>query len=101
MVLGEHNTRTAEDCDSDGFCAPPVQVISAESVISHPQYNRRTFVNDIGLIRLRSNIDFSSESVRPVCLPTSISIQNTRITKLKVTGWGRTENGKFTVKMNF
>ncbi|CAL4120268.1 unnamed protein product [Meganyctiphanes norvegica] len=60
---------------------------------AHPDFNRRTFNNDIGIIRLDKKVDFD-HFVRPVC----ISEANPRSTfigeKGIVIGWGRQdENG--------
>lgn len=93
VVLGEHNTQTVTDCDKDGYCTEPVQIIPVESIISHPQYNRRQYINDIGLLRLQYEADFTPDSVRPICLPLTIEQQTKRLTSLRVTGWGKTETG--------
>lgn len=60
--VGEHNILTPEDCqiqlDGSNKCNGPVQDLSIEQIIIHPQYNTTALVNDIGLVRV-SKIDLS------------------------------------------
>ena len=49
--LGEHNTETNPDCDRE-YCAELVQDFKPELIISHKDYNKTPFKNDIALIRL-------------------------------------------------
>lgn len=44
------------------------QVRKIGSVWSHPNFNRRTFNNDVGLVRLNNPVEFTRE-VRPACIP--------------------------------
>lgn len=89
MILGEHTKNTDPDCN--GFCAPPVQIISIESFVVHPQYSKSTKDSDIALIRLQQPADFSKANVNPICLASS-SIEIGE--QLIATGWGLTEKGK-------
>lgn len=82
-----------QDCDSDGYCADPIQVIPVEQIIAHPQYNKRQYTNDIGLLRLQWDANFNPDSVRPICLPLTIEQQSKTLTSLRITGWGKTETG--------
>lgn len=58
--LGENNLDTIEDCDNErGYCASATQDFYAENFIVHPEYNSKTFENDIALIRLATSANFS------------------------------------------
>jgi hypothetical protein len=55
--VGEHDTRTATDCETVGqwgeeVCAPPYQDLSVERIITHPSFNPKMLTNDIGLVRV-------------------------------------------------
>lgn len=89
--LGEHNKITDIDCEGqDGDCAGPVQDIKIEKIIVHPQYNKPKFSNDIGLIRLKTQVTFQ-DHIKPVCLPTTPDFQKLLFPKYILTGWGKTE----------
>ncbi|KAL1501658.1 hypothetical protein ABEB36_006950 [Hypothenemus hampei] len=87
--VGEHDLRTEIDCEvvnKTRKCSPPVQEVSVEKIIAHPDFSRQNLRNDIGLIRV-STIHFNEENIRPICLP-----QDDEKTKLfdavYVAGWG-------------
>ena len=44
------------------------QSARASDVIVHPNYNSRTFVNDIALIRLHPPLDMTQSNLKPICL---------------------------------
>lgn len=50
--VGEYNLLTDKDCDTHNpnVCLPPVQDLTVEKVIVHPEYNN--LVNDIALLRV-------------------------------------------------
>lgn len=65
MRLGEYDLKMETDCDNiDGedICSGPVQDISVESFVSHRNYNKPRYANDIALIRLEKSADFNTES---------------------------------------
>lgn len=62
-----------------------VSVYGVDEIIGHPQYNPRTYSNDIALLRLNDTVQFNSK-VYPICLPT---IQHDDA-KAIVTGFGKT-----------
>ncbi|XP_077589836.1 polyserase-2-like [Stigmatopora nigra] len=64
---------------------------SINRIIIHPNYNPRSFDNDIGLLRLSSPVTFSN-FIRPVCLADTPSTFFDG-TDSWVTGWGRIEEG--------
>ncbi|XP_031637932.1 serine protease persephone-like [Contarinia nasturtii] len=55
----------------------------------HPNYNITTKKNDIGLIRLSTNIRFTN-AIRPACLHTNMADVDTN-RKVIVIGWGNTD----------
>lgn len=98
---GEHNISSEIDCEGGEnpeyvTCAPPVQDMTIEDTIPHPNYNPTTYSDDIGLIRLAAPLNVSVESVKAICLPTIASLRNINFTstRLIVTGWGATETGR-------
>lgn len=89
--LGEHNKNTEIDCEGqDGDCAGPVEDIKIEKLIIHPQYNKPKFSNDIGLIRLKRQVNFQ-DHILPICLPATPEFQKMSLPKYILTGWGKTE----------
>lgn len=68
MKLGEHNLKTAIDCE-DKHCADPPQVIYAKNVIVPKEFDLETLKHDIALIELVEPANFT-DFVSPVCLPT-------------------------------
>ncbi|KRT82249.1 Trypsin, partial [Oryctes borbonicus] len=94
--LGEHNFKTNPDCEDSGFgttCADPPQDfdVSIDDAIVHPEYDSRTYKNDIALIRLRKSAQIS-DSVSPICLPITVDEQTFDFKNFTVIGWGGTEN---------
>ncbi|KAG8236449.1 hypothetical protein J437_LFUL016745 [Ladona fulva] len=98
--LGEHDLDSRIDCEEDQIygtktCAPEPQDIPIAQAVAHPQYTGKSDLrNDIALIRLTRQINFTPDSVRPVCLPIGLSVQEQNLVgkKLTVAGWGVTEN---------
>lgn len=68
----------------------PVEYEIVERVI-HPDYNSSYVYNDIALLRLESDVEFSAH-VRPICLNTDRSLQFRTATAI---GWGRTDQSKY------
>ncbi|KAF2896512.1 hypothetical protein ILUMI_09661 [Ignelater luminosus] len=94
--VGEHTIITDPDCEvrfGKRYCADPVQDLEIAEVIPHPEFDTKTFANDIGLIRLANRINITVDSVKPICLPTTEDLRNKNFenVKLTVTGWGITE----------
>lgn len=66
------------------------QVIRAQRVIAHKEYNPFDFDNNYGLIELRTKLEFT-DRIQPIRLPAfSDTIENG--TLCTVTGWGLTYN---------
>ncbi|XP_050693131.1 trypsin II-P29-like [Eriocheir sinensis] len=65
------------------------QVRKIGSVWSHPDFNRRTFNNDVGLVKLNNPVEFTKE-VRPACIPDVANQETYAGMTGIVAGWGRT-----------
>nr|NP_001138002.1 melanization protease 1, isoform C [Drosophila melanogaster]AAN13300.2 melanization protease 1, isoform C [Drosophila melanogaster] len=96
--LGEWDASTNPDCtvgkNGRRDCNEPYVDYPVEERIPHPQYpgNSRDQLNDIALLRLRDEVQYS-DFILPVCLPTLASQHNNIFLgrKVVVAGWGRTE----------
>uniref|UniRef100_A0AB38ZEI2 limulus clotting factor C n=1 Tax=Oncocephalus sp. TaxID=2944721 RepID=A0AB38ZEI2_9HEMI len=71
-----------------------IQEILIAKTYEHENYNTRTHENDIAILELVKDILFNT-LVGPICLPNFQTVLNYGQT-LKVSGWGRNENGKST-----
>jgi len=65
VVVGAWRQYTAELNLSDGT----EQGILIAQIIPHTNWKEETYENDIALIKLAKNVDFSSEYIGPACLP--------------------------------
>lgn len=98
MRLGEYDLTKNIDCLGN-TCADPILVLGVEEKIPHEGYNEKNInrANDIGLIRLDSEVTFT-DYVRPICLPSAVNspraATNDRLTSA---GWGRTLTSKCSV----
>ncbi|XP_043273178.1 CLIP domain-containing serine protease 2-like [Venturia canescens] len=90
--LGEYDTSTDRDCVPDGdgseVCAEPTVTVRIAEAIVHESYrpNARDQQNDVALLRLAENVQFTSY-IQPICLPAGSDLAQ----KLWVAGWGKTE----------
>jgi secreted trypsin-like serine protease len=57
--LGEFNLKQAGDGELD---------FNVEKIIAHPEFNPKTFRNDIALVKLSQNVTTFNESIWPACL---------------------------------
>ncbi|XP_063911854.1 serine protease easter-like [Zophobas morio] len=89
VVLGEYDVRNETDCLGDD-CADPIQEIPVESYNMHPDYKLTTFANDIALIRMSREVEYT-DFIKPICLPPKNLIAPFNQTLL-IAGWGNTEN---------
>lgn len=92
VVLGEHDTSTDPDCVEYKIfkkkkCAPKIVSVGYDEIIVHGDYQRKKRLNDIAMVRLSQEIEFT-ESVKPVCLP-SKELRTEIGEQLEVVGWGR------------
>ncbi|CAD6240899.1 GSCOCT00008986001.2-RA-CDS [Cotesia congregata] len=95
--VGDHDLSTERDCDKDEdgleiVCADQYQDFLIESTKFHPGYVLSKLQDDIGLIRLASDIDFEPINVKPICLPIGTA-QRLGQKTVTITGWGATEFG--------
>ncbi|XP_072929942.1 CLIP domain-containing serine protease HP8-like [Epargyreus clarus] len=95
--LGEYNITSKVDCNFEE-CAPPVQDVPIEELITHPQYNPidGNEQYDIALIRLKYDATYN-DFVKPICLPNSAVLRDSTFVDftLEVAGWGKTERRSF------
>ncbi|XP_019880112.2 CLIP domain-containing serine protease HP8 isoform X2 [Aethina tumida] len=97
--LGEYDVDKVIDCE-DGYCAPAPQDFYIESFVVHPGYDPKTFVNDIGIIKLLTPANFGDPNVQPICLPSDEAANADLVgTQPVVTGWGVTEDGTKSSKL--
>ncbi|KAF2891821.1 hypothetical protein ILUMI_14352, partial [Ignelater luminosus] len=94
--LGEWRISTATDCEEGkaSSCTDPVVDLKIEEKMVHPQYTRRKGKNDIALVRLERNVEYT-DFIQPICLPVSESPDLESGFKMIVAGWGATENSKY------
>ncbi|KAM7314148.1 putative secreted salivary gland peptide [Ixodes scapularis] len=66
--------------------------VDVKAIHRHPNFNVRTYNNDVALLELSKEVPFS-EFVRPVCLPLGeISMKNLTRRRASVVGWGHPTN---------
>ncbi|XP_031631323.1 serine protease 7-like [Contarinia nasturtii] len=97
--LGEYDLTKEIDCTGN-TCADPVLVVGVEQKIPHEGYNEKNKnrANDIGLIRLDSEVTFT-DYIRPICLPSSVNSPRTLPNERLVSvGWGRSKTMRQTPK---
>jgi len=90
VLLGEHVLHN----DTDGAQPEEFKVMKK---IPHPQYNSRTFANDIALLTMESDVVFK-DAIQPICLPgRTPELLNEDFVKINglptgvyITGWGAT-----------
>lgn len=80
-MLGVYDQREITDND----------IRQVDRIIAHPNFNRTTYANDIALIRLSQDVDFSRD-IGPACLPMSNEF-DTDNRLGTVCGWGRISEG--------
>lgn len=82
--LGDHDLFSSDD----GTQPMDIAVVS---VIRHQQFQRRTFLNDIALLKLESSVEFTNH-IQPICLPYDppVLTQDLQGKKGFVAGWGTT-----------
>ncbi|XP_013139211.1 PREDICTED: serine protease easter-like [Papilio polytes] len=96
--IGDYDVSQAEDCvgeDEILDCASKYQDIFVTHKIAHFGYVSRPYVlNDIGLLRLATPVDFSYVNSGVICLPVTKELREKDLSGERgvVTGWGLTEN---------
>jgi len=107
VKLGEWDLSTEVDCD-DGICLPPPSNYKPETVVIHPDYNKRnSYSDDIAIIRLNATVRIEASSfIHAICLP-PVNMDTRRVAQnahrsnreFSVAGWGITENGTHSQKL--
>ncbi|XP_046689251.1 venom protease-like [Homalodisca vitripennis] len=80
-----------DDTVADG--ASPIDV-PVERVIAYDNYNITTHSGDIGLVKLKNRVQYTT-LIRPICLPESDTFGSSSLVgeSCDITGWGRTAYG--------
>jgi len=81
LIIGDHDRKKQE---------PHQQLRTISKVFIRPDFVKRTFNNDIALIKLNREVEFN-DFIRPVCLPTLDRSYNGHDTV--VVGWGKQSEG--------
>uniref|UniRef100_A0A671VQY6 Peptidase S1 domain-containing protein n=1 Tax=Sparus aurata TaxID=8175 RepID=A0A671VQY6_SPAAU len=82
VILGRDSLQTT---------SPNELILTVSRLVSHPNFNSRTFDNDIALVQLSSTVTFTNY-IRPVCLAADRSVFNSG-SSCWVTGWGNIRTG--------
>ncbi|XP_022242924.1 venom protease-like [Limulus polyphemus] len=85
--LGDHHLFKTDD-----FAQPREYFV--DKTIQHPQFRRNGFFNDIGLVKLRERVVYTT-FIRPVCLPVEDNLRSNPLVGHigTVLGWGTTSYG--------
>lgn len=76
------------------LCADPIIEIPIAEIIIHANFDIKSKVNDIALIRLNRKVQYS-DSIQPICLPLTDNLKSSSLEDQVSTqsGWGQTRNG--------
>jgi len=81
LIIGDHDRTIHESRQETRYI---------RQVFIRPDFEKKTFNNDIALIKLDREVTFSN-SIRPVCLPNTDRSYNNQFTT--VVGWGKLSEG--------
>uniref|UniRef100_A0A182ISK8 Peptidase S1 domain-containing protein n=1 Tax=Anopheles atroparvus TaxID=41427 RepID=A0A182ISK8_ANOAO len=90
--LGDYDLSSRTDCfdiDDKRRCAPEVKLLPVGKIITHKQYDKATYGNDIALLRLRTKADVSQDNIKPICLPMTPKLRETLPNVYVQAGWFR------------
>jgi hypothetical protein len=97
VILGLHNLKTEEMVAIDSSFVESEPVIKkAKRVIEHPNYQPRTFENDLALIELDGSVQFE-RYIQPICLPERGD--QFIDAEAYVSGWGLLSIGMFDISV--
>lgn len=82
VFLGDHDITNNTEV--------PTTIGSVKSIVLHPQFDPKTFDNDVALIELQADVAFTP-LIAPVCLAAAEDSEGA--TKAVATGWGDTSFG--------
>ncbi|XP_055910857.1 uncharacterized protein LOC129945223 [Eupeodes corollae] len=90
--LGEHDL--SRDDEANHVDVPVVKTLR------HPQYDRKDGHNDIALLYLSRNVQFS-DKVTPICIPFEPQFRSKKLIGFNpfVAGWGKTQEGGTSAKI--
>ncbi|VVC88309.1 unnamed protein product [Leptidea sinapis] len=102
--VGEYNIDTNLDCTGFGEyrkCETYEDFAIAKTIIHEEWTTEPVPKNDIALLRVEGDIDFTHKNVSPICLPIAAELRNRDLTgaKAEVTGWGITDEGYSSSKL--
>ncbi|XP_049547165.1 uncharacterized protein LOC125958086 [Anopheles darlingi] len=86
MYLGLYDLEQLKTCLEDGPCVER----SAVKIITHPQYNPHTVLNDIALIRMNQAVE-ETDFIQPICLPLNHTYDERLQPQVISYGWGITK----------
>lgn len=88
VFLGKYHLRK--------FSSKGIQNIQVQRIIMHPEYNYKTYVNDIAMIHLARPAEYT-DYVRPVCLwSENVDLESVVHKEGTVVGWGYDHTGRVT-----
>ncbi|CAH0728258.1 unnamed protein product, partial [Brenthis ino] len=99
--VGEYNIHSLTDCQGEWpnyVCESHLQDLRVEKATIHEAYSTSPrLINDIAILRVNKEIDFSFKNVKPICLPVWKEARNVSLSgkRATVAGWGVTETGKW------
>lgn len=82
MKLGAHNLDNEESA---------VEMYEVDQIIAHPEYQNQFVYHDIGLLKLRKNVQFNV-NIRPICLPVDTTKKFDQIWAI---GWGNYKGASY------
>ncbi|ROT62161.1 serine protease [Penaeus vannamei] len=89
MALPHHNKATSVEVRYGSIDIDGGTSVAASRFIDHPQYNRSTQANDIGVVELPRPLNYQgNDSIQPICLGDEEDIPFGG--KAIATGWGST-----------
>lgn len=68
-----------------------VRIYEVEHGITYPQYKHQFVYNDIGLLKLKKNVELNTY-IRPICLPTDATKQHALVCAI---GWGKYKGASY------
>jgi secreted trypsin-like serine protease len=66
------------------------QIHSIAQIYEHNNYDHDKNINDMALLRLSSPLNMTSGNLKPICLPTSTTVQSPDNINMIAVGWGVT-----------
>ncbi|XP_016988086.2 serine protease grass-like [Drosophila rhopaloa] len=90
--LGEYALNNTGLYCINNECIPKANEIEVDWKIVHAGYNAENVINDIALLRMGREVQFTL-FVKPICLLVNEHMET--VSQFNITGWGQTENAKF------